>query len=353
MKMKVGNLIRRAAAILPVVTLMLSVTGCSLAPAVTKESFAMGSILTAKIYASKDKAEAVYENINNAVTQLDSEISATNETSSVAHINETGISKVSPETLLLMTDIVRICRICHKQLDPTIGAVSKLWGFSTDTPGVPDEKELKKALKTVGLDGIRIDNNEFTVGVEEGQQLDLGAFGKGAALDRAYLSVKDDTRPLLVTFGGAVMIKGKNPSAKSWKIGIRDPFGTANDSFATLSFANNDMTEPVFISTSGAYEKNFEENGKTYHHILSAKSGYPAESELAAVTVTGSTGLSTDALSTFCFIQGLNEDTLQTLETFSAEAVFIFNDHSYFVTDGLKNALVLADSTAEEHIYEK
>lgn len=317
------------------------------------DSFAMGSVLNVKLYAADEKAAAVYEDINSEINKLDKAISATDENSEISQINQKGISKVSPETLKLIEDIMTISHICHKKLDITIGAVSSLWKFNTDSPVLPDKKELAKAVKAVDLDKILVDEQMSSVKIEEGQQLDLGAFGKGAALDRAARVLEDKDISAILTFGGAVMINGNNPTAKNWKIGIRDPFKTDNDTFGTLTFDNKGITEPLFISTSGAYEKSFTENGKIYHHILSTETGYPAESELAAVTVVSHTGLSSDALSTFCFIQGLNDDTLATLENFESDAVFIFNDNTYYVTEGLKEAFTLSADSASLKTYEK
>ena len=77
----------------------------------------------------------------------------------------------------------------------------------------------------------------------------------------------------------------------------------------------------------------------TYHHILSPETGYPVETDLVSVTVYAPGGLNSDALSTACFINGLNPQTLQWLQNFSAEAVFVNKDKEYYVTDGLSDAL--------------
>ena len=107
-----------------------------------------------------------------------------------------------------------------------------------------------------------------------------------------------------------------------------------------------------FISTSGSYEKYFVEDGVTYHHILSPTTGYPVETDLVSVTVYAPGGLNSDALSTACFANGLNKQTLQWLKNFSAEAVFVFQDHSYYVTQGLRDAFTLTDKGFTPYDYE-
>ncbi|MFR1474288.1 MAG: FAD:protein FMN transferase [Hydrogeniiclostridium mannosilyticum] len=51
-----------------------------------------------------------------------------------------------------------------------------------------------------------------------------------------------------------------------------------------------------FVSTSGSYEKTFEENGSVYHHLLNPKTGMPENNGLVSVTVTHTRGAVSDAL---------------------------------------------------------
>ena len=92
-----------------------------------------------------------------------------------------------------------------------------------------------------------------------------------------------------------------------------------------------------FLSTSGSYEKQFEEDGVTYHHILDPKTGYPAESGLVGVTIWSDSGVLSDALSTACFVLGM-EESLPLLEQFDSGAVFITEDHQIYVTENLADA---------------
>ena len=119
------------------------------------------------------------------------------------------------------------------------------------------------------------------------------------------------------------------------------PTGTTAD---TIILEGSDVTEakPVMQenSTSGSYEKYFEQDDVLYHHLLDPKTGYPAESGLVSVTVVAKSGVLSDALSTACFVLG-REDGMKLLEEFDAEGIFINSDNNITVTDGLKDRFTL------------
>ena len=157
--------------------------------------------------------------------------------------------------------------------------------------------------------------------------------GKGAACDaalEAYAASGVDRA--VVAVGGSVGVYGEKPFSQPWQIAVRDPRGEG--SLGTLSIRSG------FVSTSGSYEKQFTENGKTYCHLLDPKTGYPAESGLVSVTVWSKAGALSDALSTACFVLGL-EESLPLLDEFEAEAVFITEEHEIYVTQGLQEAFQL------------
>ena len=125
---------------------------------------------------------------------------------------------------------------------------------------------------------------------------------------------------------------GAKKDGSSFRVGIRDPQGDAEDMTGYLEFASNSNT---CVSSSGDYEKFIEKDGTRYHHILNRTTGYPAESGLASVTVVCQNGLYSDALSTACYVLGY-EKSLPLLQKYKAEAVFIDKENQVTVTDGLK-----------------
>jgi thiamine biosynthesis lipoprotein len=92
------------------------------------------------------------------------------------------------------------------------------------------------------------------------------------------------------------------------------------------------------LVTSGVYERKIEVDGKLYHHILSTKTGYSADTDLDAVTLTAGKGhsMDTDALSTICLIKGYEEASKLIEKTDGVEAVFVLHDGTIQQTSGAK-----------------
>ena len=342
--MKRKRISRAAALLFAALTLCGMTTGCA-ASYEERVSFAMGSVLTARLYAPKEEADLLFGRLTEKVSTADKYLSPTSPSSDIAAVNNKGSANASAFTRKALGDMVTLCNLLDGTLDVTIGAVTELWGFSTDHPRKPEDAEIRAALQTVALEKLLIDDTNETIVLGDGQKLDPGAFGKGIALDEACDALMSKTYSAVVTLGGSVLLFGEPKSGKSWTVGVRNPFGEKSDSFATLTLTPDRPDYTGFVSTSGSYEKHFTEKGVFYHHILSPRTGCPVETDLVSVTVYAGSGLNSDALSTACFINGLNDETLRWLNSFGAEAVFVYQNKEYYVTDGLRDAFTLTDDS--------
>ena len=161
---------------------------------------------------------------------------------------------------------------------------------------------------------------------------------KGIACDEAK-RILDDTHlsGAVISVGGSLLLWGSRPGGGDWKVGVRDPRGETSDQLGVFTLAEG------FVSTSGDYERTLTADGKTYHHILDPKTGYPADAGLISVTVTAPSGLLSDALSTACFILGY-EKSLPLLDAFGAEAIFVTKEKQVITTPGLKQTFQLTNN---------
>ena len=300
----------------------------------SKTDVAMGTVITVKAY-GRHTSEGV-ESAVTAVKNLDSLISKTTGNSDISKINADSSATVSEKTVSVINKTLDVCKDSAGALDITVGNLSEMWDVGGDNQRVPSDEELQKGLSFVGYQNIKISGN--SVSVPAGVHLDLGASGKGAGADEAVSALKNTkgVSGAVVSVGGTVGVFGKNPNSDHWGVGVRKPERDNTGYIAVIK-----LYKDSFVSTSGSYEKYFESDGKTYHHILSPFTGCPAESGLKSVTVvTYDSGVYADSLSTACFVLGY-EKSLELLEKYSADAFFIMDDGSVKMTDGIKDNVTM------------
>lgn len=214
----------------------------------------------------------------------------------------------------------------------SLGALSDLWDLGNGGY-LPSQSEIDSALET--KDGFSVNGN--TASVADGAAVDFGSVGKGIACDSAKKILADaGCKRAIVAVGGSVLLWSKGE--ESFKIGIRNPLGSANEYAAVLE------TGDCCVSTSGNYERVFTaQDGKRYHHIFDPSTGYPARSGLQSVTVICESGLMSDALSTACFVLGY-EKSLPLLEKYGASAVFITDGNEFITSPSFDGKLTVTDS---------
>lgn len=297
---------------------------------VKREFFAMNTFVSAKVkgFAAEDTADG----ISSLVRELDSkQLSRYTSGSEISRINSEAETVLSDEMRDYITELLEVGKMSGGKFDIALGAVSDLWSFN-DSPRVPSTDELTEALSHSGSEKLSLSGNTLTLA--DGCIVDLGSAGKGIALDKvkSYLSDKKISSAV-VSVGGSVLLYGKG----SFNVGVRDPWGEAGRSVMTVKLGAG------CVSTSGSYERCFEQGGKRYHHILDPDTGLPVDNGLVSVTVISDSGLLSDALSTACFVLGA-EGGAKLAAKYGCEAIFITEDKKVICTDGIKpNVTVLAD----------
>ena len=203
--------------------------------------------------------------------------------------------------------------------DITVGAVADIWNVA-DGEDIPTEDEIDAALQLV--DGSLVILKDGAVHIRTGQKLDLGAVAKGYALDAARgVLDKSGCFGAVIAAGGSLLFWGDNPQDRLWRCGVKDPFDNTKR-FGVITLDGG------CVSTSGSYERFFERDGVKYHHLIDPRTGYPADSGLVSVTVVHDSGALTDALSTACFVLGLDKGT-ELLKKLGASGIFIDKNGDY------------------------
>ena len=342
---------RKFCALALTVLLAVSAAGCgTMDPDEAAESIqviAMDTAMTFTAYGvNSTKADYAAEE---EVYRLEAMLSRTDEESPVAQLNSQGTAEVDGELWALMETAMDYTAATGGAFDITVAPVTVAWGFTTDSFQVPTQAELDSLLPLVGTDHIHNlgGNGDGTVTVEldPGTQIDLGGIGKGYASDRVAAIFREYEIPRgLVQLGGSVLAIGDRPDGAAWVVGIKDPRDPDNaNAFAAVL----NLTD-AYAVTSGSYQRYFEQDGETYHHIIDPATGYPADSGLTSVTVVADSadgnGTMCDALSTALFVMG-EEKALDFWRSgqYDFQLVLVTEDGRVVVTEGLTDVLTEID----------
>ena len=309
----------------------------------------MVSVVTVTTYTdTEENGKAEQKAIFEKIKALDSLISKNDENAVLYKIN--GLSgnenKIDSELFGYIKETADVYSKSEGKLAITSGALTEAWGIDTEDFRLPSNDEINSAKELCNDSLMTLDGDKLMLKTAEGQIINLGSVGKGIACDKALEAVDvSSNQSAVVSVGGSVGLFGMKSKNEGWVIGIRDPYGSENDYFATLNFKKLEFEGGpiIFVSTSGSYEKTFEVDGKTYHHILDLTTGYPVETELVSVTVKADTGLLSDALSTLCFALG-EEKSKSILDGYGASAVFVYSDKSVSAYGELADALEIVNA---------
>ena len=289
---------------------------------VDKSFFAMNTLVSAEV--TGISAEEDCKEIEKIVSELDgSVLSRTSENSEIYRINKNRGGEISGKTAEYFSLLFDVCEKSGGAFDFTLGGVSDLWKFGSN-PVIPEKELLADAVSHSGYEKVSLDGN--SVSVSDELIIDFGASGKGIALDEIKNHLESSkAKRAVAAVGGSVLFYGDG----EFTVGIRNPEGNSGSYIAKLK------TESCCVSTSGSYEQSFEQDGRIYHHILDPKTGYPSDNEVVSVTIVSESGLLSDALSTACFVLGV-EKGFELAEEFGAKAVFITKDKRIIPSDGLE-----------------
>lgn len=307
-----------------------------------KQLFAMDTYMEFTAY-GKNSEKAVDAAIEE-VQKLDAMLSAENSKSEVYALNEQGNLQATDDLAELILRGKEIYQETDGLFDDTIYPVMKLWGFPTGNYHVPTAAEVQKKLALVDGNKVEIqtrdsdekgrDSKEKTKFVTLGadQQIDFGGIAKGYTGQKlAELFQEYGVSSALVSLGGNIQAIGTKPDGSSWKVGIRDPKGGQQDYIGVLSVENQ------AVITSGGYERYFEEDGKTYIHIINPRTGYPADGDLLSVTIVSRDATLADGMSTALYIMGYEKACQfwrQRREEFNV--ILVTDDGKIHISENLK-----------------
>ena len=343
------NLIRSAGTVVLALSMSLCLTACgtSSPEPVSKDGYYLDTICSVSVYRMKDDDGAVQaasgmeDRANEAIEaafaeckELEDLLSRTRADSDVSRINAAKgeWTEVSAQTAEVIKKGIEYSELSGGDFDITIGGLTEQWNFhaAEGEAKLPDEKALAEAAKHVDYRKIETDGNRVRLTDPE-SRLDLGGIAKGYIGDKmTEVLEKKGVVSATVNLGGNVICIGSKTDDEDFVIGVETPFSDRTEIIGKIKARDKTLV------TSGVYERKIEVDGKTYHHILDTKTGWPVKTDLDAVTLIADKGRSADidALSTTCLIKGSKEGKKFIEGLDGIEAVFVLSDGSILTTDG-------------------
>jgi FAD:protein FMN transferase len=228
-----------------------------------------------------NRARAIGEEALAEIARLEDRLSLFRPSSDIAGINAAATErpvKVEPALFSLLQRCMQLSAACDDAFDVTVGPLTRLWRGAAAVPPAP---AIEEARRRTGWRHVILDAEESTIRFARADMMiDLGAAGKGYAVDRAI-----DT---LHSHG----VSGAPPGESAWPVGWSgDPCGNP--------FALRDGA----LSVSAVHGRMFSSGGRTYGHVIDPRTGWPTGDTLSAA-VTGPASFECDVLSTALLVRG-------------------------------------------------
>jgi FAD:protein FMN transferase len=255
-------------------------------------------------------AEAALDEIET----LEAQLSFYQSTSELTRLNNRAASEsvqLEPQFFHLLERAQQIHELTAGAFDPTIAPLMRCWGFVGASGRLPDPNLMEAARARTGMHLVRLDRSNRTVRFERaGVMLDLGAIGKGYAIERAVETLRDLGIVNGIIHGGTstVYALGVPPDQEDWNVAIPRPDEPGE---SVSESATPERKPPLAVvslrdqamSVSAIWGKSFEADGKVFGHVLDPRLGRPVAGAIMAATVSDS-ATDADAYSTALLVLG-------------------------------------------------
>jgi thiamine biosynthesis lipoprotein len=234
------------------------------------------------------------------IEDLEARLSLFRASSEIAHVNAQAARepvRVTPEVFGLLQHARKLHGESGGAFDITVAPLVRCWGFMGGSGRMPPPGEVADARAKVGMGLVELDPDEFTVRfAREGVMLDLGAIGKGYAMERAAETLREAGVRSALLHGGTSTVQaiGQPPEEECWKIAVERP--SPSPDAPPVLLASVPLKDEA-MSVSAVWGNHFQAEGRTFGHIIDPRTGEPTlGTVLSAVVLPSAT--ETDALST-------------------------------------------------------
>ena len=262
--------------------------------------------------------------IKAAMMEVDNSLSPYNPNSIITRINHNEDTLLNEHFLHVFNLAQQISTETEGAFDITVAPLVNAWGFGFKHSIDIDPNVIDSLRQFVGYQKIKLEDGKI-VKEDARTMLDCSAIAKGYGVDRvARLLDQKGVQHYMVDIGGEVVLKGKNPRMKTWRIGINKPVEdslSVNQELQTILEVSD-----VGMATSGNYRKFYYKDGKRYAHTIDPRVGTPVQHNILSATVIAKDCTTADAYATAFMVMGLEE-----AKAFCEAHPEL---HAYFICDG-------------------
>lgn len=278
------------------------VVSCADKPQKVHQSFFRMDTVTEVTVVLKNKQDPsrIWNSVDSLLLDWEERFSVTGEHSEVRALNQRTQPQlpVSPQLGAMLRFGLRYSDTLDQGFDLTILPLKEIWGFgeqATDSMPLPDSSQVDSALQYVAYKSVKLNSTADSVSFAlPTTQIDVGGIAKGFVLNElSHLLDCDSLTDYIISAGGDVVVKGKRPDKTAWTIGIQHP-RKQGGLLGTLALDSG------AVVTSGDYERFRLINGKRYHHLFNAHTGYCCLRN-QSVTIWAIDPIEADVLSTGLF----------------------------------------------------
>jgi thiamine biosynthesis lipoprotein len=266
---------------------------------VARDEAIMGTAIHVELWCDERRhGEAAAAAVMDEMHRIDRAMSPHKPGSELCRINREAARQpvpLSEEMFRLVERALAFSRLSGGAFDISYAAVGQLYDYRARVR--PDASELERARALVGWQHLELDPRRQTLRFgREGMRIDLGGFAKGHAVDRAAALLRQrGIAHAMVSAGGDSRVVGDR-RGRPWSVAVRDP-RRAGEVVAVLPL------EDVSISTSGDYERFFDDGPERVHHLIDPATG-KSPAGVHSVTILAPDGLTSEALSKTVFVLG-------------------------------------------------
>jgi thiamine biosynthesis lipoprotein len=278
----------------------------------------MGSVFDIVAYdASPTNASSAIDAAFAEIVRLDEMMSDYREDSDLSRLNATAGSHAQPvpkDLYKVIEESLKYSRLSEGKFDITVGPLVALWKAALAGGPPPSAEQESAARACVGYKKLILLPPNHVLFGSRCMHIDVGAIGKGYAVDRAAeILRKWGINSALIDAGGStIYAMGSPPGREGWLVHMRDPSGRIDPAVILLneSISTSEQSPRTYLTNSVA------------GHIIDPATGLPLQTRFAVSVVT-KTGTSSDALSTTLLLAGPEQGSRIVRKTSGVAAIWV------------------------------